>query len=58
MFFGMDSIMHNILHIQVRIWGIFHIILSIPKNIVVDLNNAMNGLKIEKYLLYFKISGA
>ena len=39
MFCGTDKIMQNILHIQSK-WGIFHNkILSVPQNILMDLND-------------------
>jgi hypothetical protein len=35
---GTESIPANILHIHIDIWGMFCGILSVPHNIVVDLN--------------------
>ena len=39
MFYGIDNVLQNIPHIQYV--GIFHIILSIPHNIVMDPNNVV-----------------
>ncbi len=39
---GIDNIMQNIFHISYRTWGIFYIILSVPHNIVMDMNNVMS----------------
>ena len=40
MFFGTDNIMHTILQLNINM-GIFHIILLVPQNTSMDLNNVM-----------------
>ena len=47
---GTDSVQQNILHIPMKYGGIFHEILSVPQNIVMDLNNIMNL----EFLAYFE----
>ena len=43
MFCGIDSIMWNILIFSMNV-GIFHIILSILQNIVMDMKNVMSQM--------------
>ena len=44
MFCGTNNIMWTIPHIQSYIWGIFRMILSVPQNIVMNMNNVMDDI--------------
>ena len=41
MLYGIDNILWNIFHIQYEMWGVLCRILSVPQNIVTDLDNVM-----------------
>ena len=51
---GIDNILQNIPHIHIEM-GIFHIILSVPQNVAMGLNDVMRGEK-ETYDWFIGVS--
>ena len=46
MYCGTNNTLRNIFHTQFEMWEIFYKILSVPHNIVMNLNNVMDYYKV------------